>query len=63
MAGPPRSVPLFKLYNDCDWTNLSVRIHHQKLYFMHKVNNGMIPTYIADLIAPPVREISGAPQK
>ena len=26
---------------------------------MHKVYNGMVPTYIANLIPPPVREISG----
>ena len=36
---------------------------YQKLYFMHKVNNGMVPTYIADLIPPLVSEISGTPSE
>ena len=56
-----RSVSLVKLYNKCGWTNLSVRRHQQKMYFMHKVNNGMVPTYIVDLIPPLVSEISGYP--
>ena len=33
--------------------------HQQKLHCMHKVNNSMVPTYIADLIPPLVCEISG----
>ena len=59
MAGLTRSVSLVKRYDECGWTNISVRIHHPKLYFMHTVNNGMVPTYIADSFPPLVRAISG----
>ena len=50
-----------KLYNECGWTNLSVRRHQQKLHFMYKVNNGLVPSYITDLFPPLVSEISGYP--
>ena len=63
VTGLTRSVSLVKLYNECVWTNLSVRRHQQKLYFMHKVNNGMVPTYIADLLPPLESEISGYPSE
>ena len=43
--GLTRSVSLVNKFNKCGWTNLSVRRHQQKLYFMNKVNNGMVPTY------------------
>ena len=56
-----RSVSLNKLYNECGWTNLSVRRHQQKLHFMYKVNNGLVPSYITDLFPPLVSEISGYP--
>ena len=48
-------------YNECCWTNLSVRRHQQTLYHMHNVKNGMVPIYIADLISPLVRAVSGYP--
>ena len=31
------------------------------MYFMHKVKNGMVSTYTADLVPPLVIEISGYP--
>ena len=58
-TGLTRSVSLVKLYNECGWTNLSVRRHQQKLHFMYKVNNGLVPSYITDLFPPLVSEISG----
>ena len=48
VTGLTRSVSLVKLYNECGWTNLSVRRHQQKLHFMYKVNNGLVPSYITD---------------
>ena len=61
VTGLTRSVSLIKLYNECGWTNLSVRRHQQKLHFMYKVNNGLVPSYITDLFPPLVSEISGYP--
>ena len=52
VTGLTRSVSLVKLYNECGWTNLSVRRHQQKLHFMYKVNNGLVPSYITDLFLP-----------
>ena len=59
VTGLTRSLSLVKLYNECGWTNLSVRRHQQKLHFMYKVNNGLVPSYITDLFPPLVSEISG----
>ena len=50
VTGLTRSVSLEKVYNECGWVNLSARRHQQKLYFMHKVNYGMVPLYIVDTI-------------
>ena len=61
VTGLTRSVSLVNLYNECGWTNLSVRRHQQKLHFMYKVNNGLVPSYITDLFPPLVSEISGYP--
>ena len=63
VTGLTRSVSLVKLYNECGWTNLSVRRHQQKLHFMYKVNNGLVPSYITDLFPPLVSEISGTPSE
>ena len=34
----------------CGWTTLSKRRQQHKLSFMYKVNNGIVPSYIQDLI-------------
>ena len=59
VTGLTRSISLAKLYNECGRTNLLVRSNQQNWHFMHKVNNGMVPAYIVDLILPLVRENSG----
>ena len=43
------------------WTTLSKRRQQHKLSFMFKVNNGIVPSYIQDLIPPLVSEISNYP--
>ena len=58
-TGLTRSLSLAKLYIKCGWTNLSVRRHQQKLHFMCRVNNGLVPSCKADLFPPLVSEISG----
>ena len=40
---------------------LSARRHHQKMYFMNKVNYGKVPSIIVDLLFPLVCEISVYP--
>ena len=43
-------VSLEKLYCERGWQSLKERRELQKLYFMCKVNNEMVPTYSSDLI-------------
>ena len=56
VTGLPRSVSLETL--ECGCTALSKRRQQYKLSFMYKVNNGIAPSYIKDLITPLVSEIS-----
>ena len=42
-------------------TTLSKRRQQYKLSFMYKVNKGIVPSYIQDLIPPLVSEISNYP--
>ena len=52
---------LENLFKECGWTTLSERRQQQKFSFMYKVNNGIVPSYIQDLIPPLVSEISNYP--
>ena len=52
---------LENLFKECGWTTLSKRRQQHKLSFMYKVNNGIVPSYIQDLIPPLVSEISNYP--
>ena len=61
VTGLTRSVPLENLFKECGWTTLSKRRQQHKLSFMYKVNNGIVPSYIQDLIPPLVSEISNYP--
>ena len=54
-------VSLENLFKECGWTTLSNRRQQHKLFFMYKVNNGIVPSYIQDLIPPLVSEISNYP--
>ena len=46
------------LFKEYGWTFLSKRRQQHKLSFMYKINNGIVPSYIQDLIPPLVSEIS-----
>ena len=61
VTGLTRSVSLENLFKECGWTTLSKRRQQHKLSFMYKVNNGIVPSYIQDLIPPLVSEISNYP--
>ena len=61
VTGLTRSVSLENLFKECGWTTLSKRMQQHKLSFMYKVNNGIVPSYIQDLIPPLVSEISNYP--
>ncbi|MCG7867669.1 MAG: hypothetical protein JAY74_15080 [Candidatus Thiodiazotropha taylori] len=61
VTGLTRSVSLDNLYKECGWAPLSERRKFQKLCFMYKCNNNMLPDYISDLIPPLVRDVSAYP--
>ena len=58
VTGLTRSVSLNNLYKECCWESLKDRRERQKLLFMYKVNNNMTPSYINDLVPPPVGDLS-----
>ena len=61
VTGLTRSVSLNNLYDECCWEPLAKRREKQKLYFMYKAKNNMLPSYINDLIPPNVGEITDYP--
>ena len=58
VTGLTRSVSLDNLYRECGWVSLAEKRRQQKLIFMYKSINGLVPTYVSDLIPPSVGEIS-----
>ncbi|MCG8095193.1 MAG: hypothetical protein JAZ17_16505 [Candidatus Thiodiazotropha endolucinida] len=61
VTGLTRSVSLENLYRECGWVPLFERRTLQKMVFMYKINNDIVPPYITDLIPPLVREVSNYP--
>ena len=61
VTGLTRSVLLENLFKECGLTTLTKRRQFHKLYFMYKVNNDIVPSYIQDLIPPLVSELSTVP--
>ena len=51
VTGLIRSVSLENLFKECGWTTLSKRRQQHKLSFMYKVNNGIVPSHIQDLVS------------
>ena len=51
-------ITLIRLYTECGWESLAERRSKQKLKFMYKAVNGMVPSYITDLIPPIVGNVS-----
>ena len=50
MTGLTRSVSLDNLYKESGWVSLIERRKQQKLIFMYKSVNGLVPSYVSDLI-------------
>lgn len=61
VTGLTRSTTLANLYRECGWDSLANRRHFQKLCFMFKCTNNLIPDYITDIIPPLVRDVSNYP--
>lgn len=58
VTGLTRSVSLERLYTECGWDSLTLRRKNQKLKFMYKVTNNMVPLYITDIIPQTVGNIT-----
>ena len=54
VTGLTRSVSLENLYRECGWESLQSRRSNQKLKFMYRATNDIVPTYISNLIPPTV---------
>ena len=61
VTGLTRSVTLDNLYAECGWTSLAERRKQNKLTFMYRSVNRLVPSYISDLIPPDVRETTNYP--
>ncbi len=58
VTGLTRSVSLVNLRQEVGWQSLSDRRYLQKLSVMYKANNSQLPSYITDLIPPPVNAVT-----
>ena len=58
VTGLTKSVTLERLYQECGWQSLQERRTNQKMKFMYKAVNGLVPSYISDLIPPTVSNVS-----
>lgn len=61
VTGLTRSVSLDKLYRECGWPSLADRRKQQKMNFMYRSMNDLVPSYITDLIPPVIRETTNYP--
>ena len=61
VTGLTTSTKIENLYKECGWVSLAKRRHSQKLCYMIKCINNLVPDYISDIIPPRVREISNYP--
>ena len=52
VTGLTRSVSIENLYRECGWVSLEEKRRQQKFIFMYKSVNGLVPSYISDLIPP-----------
>ena len=58
VTGLERSVSLENLYRECGWSPLSERRRQQKLTFMNKTFDNLVPIYITELIPPLTGDVS-----
>ena len=58
VTGLTRSTSIANLYKECGWDSLAKRRQFQKMCFMYKCSNDLVPDYISDIIPPLVGEVS-----
>ena len=61
VTGLTRSTSIANLYKECGWDSLAKRRYFQKICFMYKCSNNLVPNYISDIIPPRVGEITNYP--
>ena len=61
VTGLTRSVSIENLYREYGWVSLEERRRQKKFIFMYKLVNGLVPSYISDLIPPPIHETTNYP--
>ena len=61
VAGLTRSTSIVNLYKECGWDSLANRRCFQKMCFMYKCSNNLVPDYISDVIPPHVTDVSNYP--
>ena len=57
VTGLTRSISIDNLYRECGWVTLEDGRKQQKFIFMYKSVNGLVPSYISELIPPLISEI------
>ena len=58
VTGLTRSTSIANLYREFDLDSLAKRRQFQKMCFMYKCSNSLVPDYISDIIPPLVGEVS-----
>ena len=58
VTGLTRSTSVANLYKECGWDSLPKRREFQKMCFMYKCSNDLVPDYISDITPPLVGEVS-----
>ena len=61
VTGLTKSTSIENLYNECGWDSLSKRRYFQKMCFMYKCSNNLVPNYISDIVPPLVGEVTNYP--
>ena len=61
VTGLTKSTSLVNLYKECGWDSLSKRRYFQKMCFMYKCSNNIVPDYISDIVPPLVGEVTNYP--
>ena len=61
VTGLTRSNSIVNLHRECDWDSLANRRCFQKMCFMYKCSNNLVPDNISDIIPSRVAEVSNYP--
>ena len=61
VTGLTKSTSIPNLYQECGWDSLSKRRYFQKMCFMYKCSNNLVPDYISDIVPPLVGDVTNYP--